>query len=207
MVISRYRKALSGRAAVSFIFKEKKMTDSMKISVKKLTASAMLLAIGILLPSLTMNIPEIGNMLCPMHIPVLLCGAICGWKYGLAVGALTPILRFTLFMPGAVITKGIPMMFELAAYAVLIAVLLRVLPKKQKAPYVYTALIGAMLGGRIIWAAVRLVMSRFMQNLPFSFSIFAAEAFVNAVPGIIIQLILIPALLLALEKAKLIPID
>ena len=64
-----------------------------------------------------------------------------------------------------------------------------------------------MLGRRIIWAAVRLVMSRFMQNLPFSFSIFAAEAFVNAVPGIIIQLILIPALLLALEKAKLIPID
>ncbi len=182
------------------------MTDKMKKSVKELTAAAMLLAIGILLPSLTMNVPQIGNMLCPMHLPVLLCGAICGWKYGLAVGALTPILRFALFMPGAIINTGIPMMFELAAYGVLIAVLLKVIPNKHRIPHIYASLIGAMIGGRLIWAVVRLIMSRFMQNLPFSLGIFVTQAFVNAVPGIILQLIIVPAVLFALERSKLIPI-
>ena len=62
-------------------------------NVKNLALSAMFIAIGQVLPFFTGQIPQIGNMLLPMHIPVLLCGLICGWKYGALVGFTTPLLR------------------------------------------------------------------------------------------------------------------
>ena len=69
----------------------------MKPSLRSLALSAMFLALGLVLPFLTGQIPEIGNLLLPMHLPVLLCGLVCGWKYGLAVGFTTPLLRSMLF--------------------------------------------------------------------------------------------------------------
>ena len=78
---------------------------------RKLVLSAFFMALGIVLPFLTGQIQQIGNMLLPMHIPVMLCGFICGWQYGLAVGAVTPLLRSMMFgMP--------PMMPTAAAMAV-----------------------------------------------------------------------------------------
>ena len=56
----------------------------MKTSTRKLTLSALFLALGLVLPLITGQIPQIGKMLLPMHIPVLLCGMVCGWPYGLA---------------------------------------------------------------------------------------------------------------------------
>lgn len=58
--------------------------------VRKLTYSALFLALAMVLPFLTGQIPEIGSMLCPMHIPALLCGFMCGWPWGLAVGFISP---------------------------------------------------------------------------------------------------------------------
>ena len=65
--------------------------------VQNLALSAMFMAIGLVLPFLTGQIPQIGSMLLPMHLPVLLCGLICGWQYGGLVGFVLPLLRYLLF--------------------------------------------------------------------------------------------------------------
>ena len=87
----------------------------MKTSTRKLTLSALFLALGLVLPLITGQIPQIGKMLLPMHIPVLLCGMVCGWPYGLAVGAVMPLLRGLLFGMPVLYPTGIGMAFELAA--------------------------------------------------------------------------------------------
>ena len=117
--------------------------------VFKITLSAIFLALAYVLPFLTGQIPQIGATLCPMHIPVLLCGFICGWKYGLIVGLIAPLLRsFTLGMP-PLFPTALCMSFELAAYGLLSGLTLQILPKKKL--YIYLSLIIAMLGGRFVW--------------------------------------------------------
>lgn len=87
--------------------------------IYNLVLAAMFLAIGIVLPFFTGQIPQIGRMLLPMHLPVLLCGLICGWQYGGAVGFVLPILRYALFgMPP--MPNGLAMAFELAAYGIIV---------------------------------------------------------------------------------------
>lgn len=88
----------------------------MKETTKKLTWSAMFIALGLVLPFLTGQIPQFGNMLLPMHIPVILCGLICGWRYGAIVGFVLPLLRYALFGMPVLFPTGIAMSFELAAY-------------------------------------------------------------------------------------------
>ena len=82
----------------------------------KLILAAMFLAIGLLLPFLTGQIRQIGNMLLPMHIPVILCGLICGWQYGLGVGFVLPLLRCVIFGMPVLFPTAVSMSFELAAY-------------------------------------------------------------------------------------------
>ena len=87
----------------------------MKFSTKKLTLSAAFLGLGLVLPFLTGQVPQVGSMLLPMHIPVLLCGIICGWEYGLAVGAILPLLRSVIFGMPPMYPTALAMTFELAA--------------------------------------------------------------------------------------------
>ena len=87
--------------------------------VKKLVLAGMFLALGMILPFITGQVPQIGNMLCPMHIPVLLCGFICGWQYGLVVGFITPLLRSFMFGMPPVYPTAIVMAFELMTYGFL----------------------------------------------------------------------------------------
>jgi len=72
----------------------------------------MFIAIGLVLPFFTGQIPQIGRMLLPMHIPVFLCGLICGWKYGLMVGFILPLLRYAVFGMPVIFPNGIAMAFE-----------------------------------------------------------------------------------------------
>ena len=162
----------------------------------------MFLALGIVLPFVTGQIPQIGNMLLPMHIPVLLCGLICGWQYGGLVGFVCPLLRHVLFgMPP--MPMGIGMAFELAAYGILVGVLYS--RSKWKCVFsLYRSLIIAMIGGRVVWGAARVIMMGAM-NVPFGWQAFVSGALLTAVPGIILQLVLIPAVMVALDKAKLVP--
>lgn len=163
----------------------------------RLILAAMFLALALVLPFLTGQIQQIGNALCPMHIPVLLCGFFCGPWYALAVGFIAPLLRFALFGMPPLMPVGIAMSFELATYGLVSGLLYRLLPKKK--PYIYVSLIGAMLAGRIVWGAVRTVMYGLGKS-PFGWAAFMSGAFLNAIPGIIVQIVLIPVLVMALKK-------
>lgn len=169
---------------------------------KNLVLAAMFLALGLVLPFLTGQIPQIGSMLLPMHLPVFLCGLICGWQYGGLVGFVMPLMRSALFTMPPMYT-AIAMAFELAAYG-LIAGLLYSRSPWQCVVALYRSLLIAMVGGRIVWGAARLLLSG-LAGQAFGWQIFFAGAFLNAIPGIVLQLILIPALMLALDRTGMVP--
>ena len=129
---------------------------------RNVVLAALFLALAFVLPMVTGHLPQVGNMLCPMHFPILLCGFVLGGPWGLAVGFAAPLLRSVLFgMPAA-----------------------------------------AMVAGRLVWGAVRFVLAG-LSGSSFPFSAFLSGALFTAVPGIIAQLVLIPLIITALQKAKL----
>lgn len=164
---------------------------------KRLVVAAFFLALGLVLPFLTGQIPEFGSRLLPMHIPVLLCGFVCGWPYGLAVGAVLPLLRSLLFGMPPLFPTAVAMCFELAGYGLATGLLRRFLPRNPA--MVYVNLVLSMLAGRAIWGIASMALYAIAGN-PFTWPIFAAGAFVDALPGIILQLVIIPPLVLALDR-------
>lgn len=168
---------------------------------KKLVLSAMFLALGLMLPFLTGQIPEVGAMLLPMHIPVLLCGMILGGPWGMVVGIVCPLLRSVLFGAPLMYPGAVSMAFELAAYGLISGVLYKRL-RDRGVFGIYASLLPAMILGRVVWGIARWVMMAF--GTKFSITLFIAGAFTGALPGILFQLALIPVLLTALKKAGLI---
>ena len=164
--------------------------SNFKTNVHNLVLAAMFLALALVLPFLTGQIPQIGGMLLPMHLPVFLCGLICGWQYGAVVGFVAPLVA------------AVAMAFELAAYGG-IAGFLYNRSRWQCVVALYRALLAAMVGGRIVWAAVRVVMTG-VASVPFTWQIFLTEALVNAIPGIILQLVFIPVLMVALDRTGMV---
>ena len=181
------------------------MTISLrKTDVTRLTLSALFLALALALPFLTGQLPQLGSALLPMHLPVLLCGMICGWPWGLAVGLICPLLRTLLFGMPPLMPTAIAMAFELGAYGAFAGLLYTRFA--QKPARVYLALIGAMLLGRVVWGLVSWGLYSLILAKPFTIALFLAGAFVNAWPGILVQLVLVPLVVVALEKAKLLPL-
>lgn len=168
---------------------------------KKLTLAAMFFAIGLILPLFIAQIPTIGQMLLPMHIPVLLCGLIVGWEYGLAVGFFLPLVRSILFGMPAMFPNAVSMAFELATYGFVSGVVYRRV--QHTLPMMFATLLSAMVAGRLLWGAVRFILAG-LTGSSFPFSAFLSGALLTAVPGILAQLILIPLIVNALTKAKLI---
>lgn len=171
-----------------------------KTNLVKMILSALFLALAYVLPFLTGQIPEIGAMLCPLHIPVLLCGFVCGPAWGAAVGFIAPLLRsLTLGMP-PLFPTAVCMAFELAAYGAMTGLLYKALPKRK--PYIYVSLLSAMVIGRLIWgAAMFLCMG--LKGGAFTFSAFLSGAVINAIPGIIVQIVLVPVLVMILNNPKI----
>ena len=164
----------------------------------KTVLSALFLALAYVLPFLTGQIREIGSMLLPMHIPVLLCGFVCGWQYGLTVGAIAPLLRsFTLGMP-LLFPSAVCMAFELAAYGAVAGVMHKLLPRKRA--FIYCSLLSAMIAGRIVWG---IAMFLCLGTDGFTFAAFLAGAFTGAIPGIILQIVLVPAIVMLLDNPKI----
>lgn len=175
----------------------KELLMKKKNTVLNTSLAALCLALAFVLPFLTGQIPQIGSMLCPMHIPVLLCGFICGAPWGLIVGFIAPLLRsFTLGMP-PLFPTATAMAFELAVYGFMAGLLYRKLPQKKWA--IYVSLLISMISGRIVWGVVQLACMGF-DATKFTFSAFWAGAVVNAIPGIILQVVLIPVLIMFFEK-------
>ena len=163
----------------------------------------MFLSLGLVLPFLTGQIPEIGIMLLPMHIPVMLCGLVCGWQYGLAVGMATPLMRSIIFMRPVFYPNAVAMAFELAAYGLIIGLVYH-RSKWQCLRSLYRALIASMLGGRLLWGIVQMILLGVGEN-GFTLTMFLSGAFLTAIPGIVLQLVLIPIVMVALDRTKLVP--
>ncbi len=176
----------------------------MRLTTRNLALSGLFIALGYIMPFFTMQIPAIGSMLCPMHIPILLCGFLCGAPYGVIVGFVTPLLRSAMVGMPPFYPVALAMAFELAAYGFLAGVFYKKLPKK--ALFIYVDLILAMIGGRIIWGIAALLLYGIKGNA-FTLAIFINGAFINAIPGIVIQIILIPVIVMALQRANLIHTD
>ena len=170
------------------------------LQTRKLTYAALFLALAMVLPFLTAQIPEIGSMLSPMHIPVLLCGFLCGWPWGLAVGFIAPPLRSALFGMPAMFPGAAAMAFELATYGAVSGLLYRMLPRKKWS--IYATLITAMIVGRVVWGIARWILAG-LSGKGFSWAMFLAGGFTNAVPGIILHIVLIPVLVMVLDRAGL----
>ena len=169
-------------------------------NILKLTLSALFLALAYVMPFLTGQIPTFGTMLCPMHIPVLLCGFICGWPWGLVVGLVAPLLRSLTLGAPVLFPMAICMSFELAAYGAASGVLHNAFPRKR--PYIYCSLLISMIIGRLVWGAAMLVFLGITSS-SFTISAFIAGAIANSIPGIIIQIVLIPIIVMLLENPKI----
>ena len=176
----------------------------MKKSIKNTVLSASFLGLALVLPFLTGQLKSIGNMLLPMHIPVMLCGLICGWQYGLIVGFIAPVLRSFLFSMPHMYPDAVAMAFELATYG-FVSGFLYSKSKWKCIKSLLKSMLIAMVSGRIVWGIARAVMMG-MGGSSFTLGMFMAGAVINAIPGIIIQLILIPFIMVSLNRAKLVPL-
>ncbi len=170
-----------------------------KTNVKKLVLAAMCLALCWVLPLFTGNNYQLGNMLSLMHIPVILCGFICGGPIGAVVGFIAPITRHFIFNAPP-LTTAIAMMFELSTYGLMAGLCYRWLPKKL--PWLYVDLTLAILAGRIAGSCAKFIIAG-VQNTALGFGEVATAMLVTTLPGTAIQLILIPILVIALRKAGL----
>lgn len=166
----------------------------------KLILAALFLALAYVMPFLTGQIPEIGSMLCPLHIPVLLCGFICGWPWGLVVGFIAPLFRSLILGMPPLFPTAVCMAFELAAYGAVAGLAYKLLPRKKL--YIYCSLIIAMVVGRLVWG-VAMMICLGLTGGSFTFAAFIAGAFTNALPGIVVQIALIPVLVMILDNPKI----
>ena len=155
---------------------------------KKLVLSAFFITLGLLLPFVGGQIPEINSIFLPMHLPILICGFICGWKYGAVVGFITPLLRTTLFgFP--LFPVALSMAFELCTYGIICGFLYNKLRKSKLSTYL--TLIIALIAGRLIRTCAAAVIFGVIGT-EFTFSVFLTGLFIEAIPGIILQFILVP---------------
>ena len=171
--------------------------------ILRIIIAGICLALAYVLPFLTGNNYKLGSMLCLMHIPVLLCGFFCGWHWGLSVGAIAPLLRaFTLGAP-ALFPTAICMAFELATYGAVAGIMHKALPKKK--PFIICSLATAMIFGRIVFGIVKYLCIGIKGS--YAFNVFLTEAFVTALPGIIIQIVLIPVIVMVLDNKKVLNLN
>ncbi len=167
-------------------------------ALRKMILSAVLLAVGFVLPLFTMQLKEIGDSLLPMHIPVMLCGLLCGPKHGGFVGLALPFLRSVTFSMPPIYPNAVWMALELMTYGLVIGLVYGTF-KKKNVLSIYISLISAMISGRVVWGAAKAVLLG-VGGKPFTFTMFAVGGFVDALPGIILQLVLIPLIMTVLTK-------
>lgn len=172
-------------------------------NTRKMVLASFFLVLGLVLPFFTGQIPEIGNMLLPMHLPVLLCGFVCGWQYGLIVGVLTPLVRSMLFGMPFLFPNAVGMAVELGVYGLCAGWLGRKFGRKLTG--IYPALLITMLVGRIAWGVTMFVLFRLLGNT-FTWKIFFAQSVLNAIPGILLQLVLVPVIVRVIPQEYLLNI-
>lgn len=171
-------------------------------SVKRACICSFCIALCYVLP-LAFHALAIGSVFSPMHIPVLLCGLVCGWPYGAFCGIAGPIISSLLSgMPSTV--QLVYMIPELCAYGLLSGLLLRLIHTRHFYADLYLAIVPAMVLGRIVGGVAR-ALFYFSTAQAYSVALWASAYVVETLPGAIVQLLLLPALVLVLTKARLLP--
>ncbi len=165
---------------------------------QKLVLAALFLALGAVLPFLTGQIKEIGDSLLPMHLPVMLCGGICGWQFGACVGLVLPFLRSLAFGMPPIYPNAVWMALELAAYGFVIGFLYTRRQKPSRG-YLFLCLACSMLAGRIVWGIAKAILLG-VADKPFGLQAFFVSGFLDAIPGIILQFLLVPAAVILCER-------
>jgi hypothetical protein len=169
-----------------------------RLSVSKnLAVSTGLLVLGLVLPQTITHIPLIGNMLSPMHFPVLLCGLICGWQYGAGLGVALPLISSAVFGMPPLVPIGAAMIPELACYGLVAGLLMARLSKNIGGTLL--ALLGAMIAGRLVWGLASWVVFTLLGS-GFTWTAFVNGALLGAWPGIVLQLVLIPVVMAILYR-------
>jgi hypothetical protein len=169
--------------------------------IKKLTLSATFLAMGFILPMFFGNTPLIGRMLLPMHLPIFLCALICDWKHGLCIGLILPLLRSALLSVPVFYPTAISVALEMATYGAVSGIIYSKRRSKSLI-YLYAALLVSMIAGRMVSCVVEMFLLGIVGNT-FVFQTFLTGTLLYGIPGIIIQLILIPAVMTLLKKTTL----
>ena len=171
-------------------------------TVKKSIITAVCIALCVVLPQAFHAIPNAGSIYLPMHSPVVLCGLICGWQYGLLCGLAGPLFSslITMMPPMAYLP---PMMVECAVYGLIAGLMMKLVRTGKIYADLYISLVVAMLAGRAIAGIAKAVI--FMPG-QFGMAMWTTGYFVTAFPGIVLQLVVLPTLVFALMKARLIPV-
>ena len=172
-------------------------------SVKRATITAICIALCYVLP-VGFHSLGISSYFSPMHIPVLLCGLVCGSGYGLFCGIAGPIISSTTGMPS--IAQLPYFISELAIYGLLCGLMMKLVRTKKTPLDIYISLIVAMLIGRVTGGIAQALTVRLLgTGETFNIAVWATTYFVAAIPGIICHLVVVPAAYFALVRTKLIP--
>ena len=170
-------------------------------TVKKSIITAVCIALCYVIPLMFHGIQNAGSIFCPMHIPVFICGLICGWPYGLLCGIAGPLLSSALtVMPPAAILPS--MMVELAVYGAAAGLMMKLVHTKSTYADLYISLITAIVCGRVLAGVAKALI---FARGSYSMAAWVAANVVTSWPGTVIQLVFIPSIVFALMKANLIP--
>ncbi|MBR5295968.1 MAG: ECF transporter S component [Clostridia bacterium] len=178
------------------------MSRSKTVEIRSIVYAAVCLAMCMVLPLLTGNIPEIGQQFAPMHFPVFLCGFIAGPFWGAVVGFVAPFLRYFIFSVPVIYPQGVRMAAELLVYGMAAGLFYRYLPKKPIG--IYVSLLCAQFFGRLAWGAAQYLISVFDKSNEFYLEMVVAQTITSSLYGILIQLLLIPPIVFAMQKARFI---
>lgn len=169
--------------------------------VKRSIITAVSIALCVVLPMAFHSIPNAGSIFAPMHIPVLLAGLICGWQFGLLTGLAGPLLSSLITgMPPAAFLPS--MMIELAVYGLVCGLMMNIVRTKKVYADLYISLVISLLVGRVIAGIARALI---FSAGSYSIGVWVTSYFITSLPGIVIQLVIIPTIVFALMKARLIP--
>ncbi len=170
-------------------------------TVKKSIITAVCIALCYVIPLMFHGIQNAGSIFCPMHIPVFICGLICGWPYGLLCGIAGPMLSSALTaMPPVAILPS--MMVELAVYGAAAGLMMKLVHTKSTYADLYISLITAIVCGRVLAGVAKALI---FAKGSYSMAAWVAANVVTSWPGTVIQLVFIPSIVFALMKANLIP--
>lgn len=168
--------------------------------IQRMILSGLMLALALVLPLFTGSIPALGQAFLPMHLPIILCGFICGPKYGGLIGFITPLLRSLIFSMPPLYPIALAMSFELMTYGLIVGLMYGSF-KSYNILGIYASLLVAMLVGRIVFGGVNTILLGIQSN-PYSFKAFISGAFISGIPGIIFQLIVVPMIVFAIDQVS-----